>query len=65
MKLNEIHDLNDLAPAVNILRYNSARNAEYSRGGVDKPNGTTCLASDCLYSEKVYNKEATIELEVL
>ena len=27
--------------------------------------GTTCLASGCLDPEKVYNKEATIELVVL
>lgn len=58
------HD-RDVNAAINILRYNSARNVEYSCGGVSKPNGTTCLTSDCLDSEKVYNKEATIELEVL
>lgn len=58
------HD-RDVNAAINILRYNSARNAEYSRGGVNKPNGTTCLASDCLDSEKAIGKETTIELEVL
>ena len=55
------HD-RDVNAAINILRYNSARNAEYGRGGVDKPNGTTCLTSDCLDSEKAIGKEATIEL---
>lgn len=59
-----LHD-RDVNAAINILRYNSSRNDEYSRGGVNKPNGTTCSTSDCLDSEKVYNKEATIELEVL
>ena len=58
------HD-RDVNAAINILRYNSVRNAEYSRGGVYKPNGTTCLTSDRLNSEKVYNKEAIIELKVL
>jgi len=51
--------------AINILRYNSVRNIEYSRGGVSKPDGTACLASDCLDSAKAIGKEATIELEVL
>ena len=59
-----LHD-RDVNAAINILRYNSARNAEYSRGGVNKPNGTTCSASDCLDSAKAIGKEATIELEVL
>lgn len=58
------HD-RDVNAAINILRYNSARNVEYSRRGVNQPDGTTCLASDCLDSEKVYNEEATNELEVL
>ena len=58
------HD-RDINAAINILRYNSVRNTEYSRGGVNKPNGTTCLASDCLDSAKAIGKEATIELEVL
>ena len=53
------HD-RDVNAAINILKYNSARNTEYSRGGVNKPNGTTCLASDRLDS-----KEAIIELKVL
>ena len=59
-----LHD-RDINAAMNILKYNSVRNAEYSRGGVYKPNGTTCLTSDRLNSEKVYNKEAIIELKVL
>ena len=59
-----LHD-RDINAAINILRYNSVRNTEYSRGGVNKPNGTTCLTSDCLDSVKAFGKEATIELEVL
>jgi len=38
----------------------SARNAEYSRGVMSKPNGKLKLADDCLD-----NSEATTELEVL
>ena len=58
------HD-RDVNAAINILKYNSVRNAEYSRGGVSKPNRTTCLTSDCLDSEKAIGKETIIELEVL
>ena len=58
------HD-RDVNAAINILNYNSVRNAEYSRGGVNKPDGTTCSTSDCLDSVKATGKEATIELEVL
>ena len=58
------HD-RDVNAAINILRYNSVRNTEYSRGGVSKPNGKTCSASDCLDSVKAFGKEAIIELEVL
>ena len=59
-----LHD-RDVNAAINILRYNSVRNTEYSRGGVNKPNGTTCLASDCLDSAKAFGKETITELEVL
>ena len=59
-----LHD-RDVNAAINILKYNSVRNTEYSRGGVNKPNGTTCSTSDCLDSEKATGKEATIELEIL
>lgn len=58
------HD-RDVNAAVNILRYNSVRNTEYSRGGVNKPNGTTCLASDRSDPAKAFGKETTTELEVL
>ena len=51
-----LHD-RDVNAAINILNYNSVRNIEYSRGGVNKPNGTTCLTSDCLDSEKAFGKE--------
>ena len=59
-----LHD-RDVNAAINILKYNPVRNTVYSRGGVNKPNGTTCLASDCLDSEKAFGKETIIELEVL
>ena len=59
-----LHD-RDVNAAINILRYNSVRNTEYSRGGVNKPNGITCLASDCLDSAKAIGKETIIELEFL
>lgn len=58
------HD-RDVNAAINILKYNSSRNDEYSRGGVSKPNGTTCSTSDCLDSAKAFGKEAITELEVL
>ena len=58
------HD-RDVNAAINILRYNSVRNTEYSRGGVNKPDGTTCSTSDCLDSTKAIGKETTIELEIL
>ena len=40
-------------------RHISARNAEYSRGVMDKPSGILKIIDDCLD-----NCEATIELEV-
>ena len=58
------HD-RDVNAAINILKYNSVRNTEYSRGGVNKPDGTTCLASDYLDSAKAFGKETITELEVL
>jgi putative transposase len=58
------HD-RDVNAAINILRYNSVRNTEYSRGGVNKPNGTTCSTSDCLDYAKAIGEEAITELEVL
>ena len=58
------HD-RDINAAINILRYNSVRNTEYSRGGVNKPNGTTCSTSDCLDSVKAFGKETIIEMKVL
>lgn len=45
---------------MNILKYNSARNAEHSRGVVKQPNGKSCKTSDC--SD---NCEAIIELDNL
>lgn len=54
-----LHD-RDVNAAINILRYNSARNTEYSRGVIDKPSGTLKFTDDCLD-----NSEAIIELEVL
>ena len=59
-----LHD-RDVNAAINILKYNSVRNTEYSRGGVNKPDGTTCLASDYLDSAKAFGKETITELEVL
>ncbi len=53
------HHDRDVNAAKNILKYDSVRNTENNRGVVCKPNGRTCLASDC--SD---NKEATIELNV-
>ena len=58
------HD-RDINAAINILRYNPVRNTECSRGGVNKPNGTTCSTSDRLDSKKAFGKEAITELEVL
>ena len=55
-----VHHDRDVNAARNILKYNSARNAENSRGVVCKPNERTNLISDC--SD---NCEATIEPEVL
>lgn len=54
------HHDRDVNAARNILKYDSARNAENSRGVVCKPNEKPNLISDC--SD---NCEATIELEVL
>ena len=45
-----------------LITKNSVRNTEYSRGGVNKLNGTTCSTSDCLDSEKAIGKEAITEL---
>ncbi len=53
------HDRDENA-ARNILKYNSARSAENSRGVVKQPNEKPNLISDC--SD---NCEATIELKVL
>lgn len=41
----EHHD-RDINAAKNILKYNSARNVEYNRGVVNKPNEKTCKTSD-------------------
>ena len=54
------HHDRDINAARNILRYNSARSVENSRGVVKQPNKKSCKTSDC--SDNV---EATIELEVL
>ncbi len=51
------HHDRDVNAARNILKYNSARSAEYSRGVVKQPNEKSCQTSDC--SD---NCEATIEL---
>ena len=59
-----LHD-RDVNAAINILKYNPVRNTVYSRGGVSKPNGITCLTSDCLDSAKAIGKETITELEVL
>lgn len=54
------HHDRDINAAKNILKYDSARNAENSRGVINKPSGITCLTSEC--SD---NCEATIELLVV
>ena len=54
------HHDRDVNAAKNILKYNSARNVENSRGVVKQPNEKSCQTSDC--SD---NCEATIKLEVL
>ncbi len=54
------HHDRDVNAAKNILNYNSASNAEYSRGVVDKP-----FAKPKKTGERTDNCEATIELEVL
>jgi len=54
------HHDRDVNAAMNILKYNSARNAENSRGVVCKPNEKPNLISDC--SD---NCEAIIELDNL
>lgn len=54
------HHDRDINAARNILKYNSARNAEYSRGVVKQLNEKSCQTSDC--SD---NCEAIIELDNL
>ena len=54
------HHDRDVNAAINILRYNSARNVENSRGVVNQPNENSCYASDHLD-----NIEAMNELRVL
>lgn len=41
------HHDRDVNAARNILRYDSARNTENSRGVVKQPNGKSCKTSDC------------------
>jgi hypothetical protein len=57
MKTLDLRFYSEKQKDINILRYNSARNVENSRGVVNQPNKNSCYASD--HSDNV---EAIIEL---